>query len=175
VGLDEEEQHGPERELAQEQWNALLNRQWHAALHRLSGMVIDEHRVSDLLGPILRHKYELPLVQVRRSLVYGSHSVRMRRVVHDMWLGKRPIKVGAIGGSITHGAVASKRGETDWVSLVGKYLRTAFPRTNITMRNGALPATPSALMNMCLENYVDDDVDLVLVEYVANDGANRCG
>jgi hypothetical protein len=31
----------------------------------------------------------------------------------------------------------------------------------------------SALMNMCLEQYVDDDVDLVFVEYVANDGTDR--
>ncbi len=98
-------------------------------------------------------------------------------------------------------------------SLVGKYLREAFPRANITTRNGALPATPSALMNMCLETYVDAgewlkggsgcgcvltallchlglhaaftrtdntqhalktraDVDLLFVEYCANDGSN---
>jgi len=81
-------------------------------------------------------------------------------VVHDLLLGKR-IRVGAIGGSITHGAKASKIGETDWFSLVGKYLRTAFPRANITTRNGALPATPSALMNMCLETYVDAGEALV--------------
>jgi hypothetical protein len=58
-------------------------------------------------------------------------------------------------------------------SLVGKYMKHAFPRASISLRNGALPATPSALMNMCLEQYVDDDVDLVFVEYVANDGSNR--
>jgi hypothetical protein len=53
-------------------------------------------------------------------------------------------------------------------------MKRAFPRASISLRNGALPATPSALMNMCLEQYVDDDVDLVFVEYVANDGSNRC-
>jgi hypothetical protein len=47
---------------------------------------------------------------------------------------------------------------------VGKYLKSAFPKAGVTLRNGALPATPSALMNMCLEQYVDDDVDLVFVE-----------
>jgi hypothetical protein len=52
-------------------------------------------------------------------------------------------------------------------------MKRAFPRASISLRNGALPATPSALMNMCLEQYVDDDVDLVFVEYVANDGSNR--
>lgn len=64
------------------------------------------------------------------------------KVVHDLILAKKPIKVGAIGGSITNGAKASKIGETDWFSLVGKYMRTAFPKANITTRNGALPATP---------------------------------
>ena len=53
-------------------------------------------------------------------------------------------------------------------------MHAAFPKANITLRNGALPATPSSLMNMCLEQYVDAAVDLVFVEYVANDGSNRC-
>ena len=77
---------------------------------------------------------------------------------------KPMIKIGAIGGSITHGAKASRMGENDWFSLVGKYARAAFPNADVQMRNGALPATPSALMNMCLETYVDEDVDLVFVE-----------
>jgi hypothetical protein len=29
-------------------------------------------------------------------------------------------------------------------------------------------------MEMCLEQSVDSDVDLLFVEYIANDGANRC-
>jgi hypothetical protein len=44
----------------------------------------------------------------------------------------------------------------------------------VQLRNGCLPATPSALMEMCLEQSVDADVDLLFIEYVANDGANRC-
>lgn len=43
----------------------------------------------------------------------------------------------------------------------------------VLLRNGCLPATPSALMDMCLEQSIDADVDLLFVEYVANDGANR--
>ncbi len=43
----------------------------------------------------------------------------------------------------------------------------------VVLRNGCLPATPSALMDMCLEQSVDEDVDLLFIEYVANDGANR--
>lgn len=111
---------------------------------------------------------------MQKGLVYTGSNFRLRKVIHDLILGKRPLKIGAIGGSITNGAKASKIGETDWFSLVGSYLTTAFQRANITTRNGALPATPSALMNMCLEQYVDADTDLVFVEYVANDGSNRC-
>lgn len=148
-------------------------RHWNAHLHRLQAITLERRRFTEILGPILQHQYTLPMTQVQKSLVYTGSNYRLRRVVHDMILGKRPIKVGAIGGSITNGAKASIIGETDWFSLVGRYLKTAFPKAIITTRNGALPATPSALMNMCLEQYVDEDVDLMFVEYVANDGSNR--
>lgn len=146
-------------------------------MHRLQSLRLDDHPVlslGHLLGRVLQHQYTLPMEQVSKGLVYTGSNFRLRKVVRDLVVSKRPIKVGAIGGSITNGAKASVIGQTDWFSLVGTYLKTAFPRANITTRNGALPATPSALMNMCLEQYVDEDVDLVFVEYVANDGSNRC-
>lgn len=149
------------------------NHHWQNSKHRLQSLKLDGHGLGDFLRHIMQHDYVLPLEQLQKSLVYTGSNFRLRKVVHDLILAKRPIKVGAIGGSITNGAKASKIGETDWFSLVGKYMKAAFPKANITTRNGALPATPSALMNMCLEQYVDEDVDLVFVEYVANDGSNR--
>lgn len=146
---------------------------WRSTRHRLQSLKLDNRSLGDFLRHIMDHKYSLPLEQVQKGLVYTGSNFRLRTVVHDLILGKRPIKVGAIGGSITNGAKASRIGKTDWFSLVGKYLQVAFPRANVTTRNGALPATPSALMNMCLEQYVDPDVDLVFVEYVANDGSDR--
>jgi hypothetical protein len=159
----------------------VVARQWRAHLSRVSALATGGPRsrsVGDLLGPVLTEwEYALPLPQVRKSLVYaGGANARLRRVVHDLLVGagatangdgttnKPTIKVGAIGGSITHGAKASRMGENDWFSLVGQYMRAAFPNANVVVRNGALPATPSALMNMCLETYVDEDVDLVFVE-----------
>jgi hypothetical protein len=38
---------------------------WHGHLHRLASVTVGERRMGDLLGPILRHKYELPPGQVR--------------------------------------------------------------------------------------------------------------
>jgi hypothetical protein len=146
---------------------------WQNSKHRLQSLKLDGHGLGDFLRHIMQHDYVLPLEQLQKSLVYTGSNYRLRKVVHDLILAKRPIKVGAIGGSITNGAKASKIGETDWFSLVGKYMKTAFPKANVTTKNGALPATPSALMNMCLEQYVDEDVDLVFVEYVANDGSDR--
>jgi hypothetical protein len=149
------------------------NHHWQNSKHRLQSLKLDGHGLGDFLRHIMQHDYILPLEQLQKSLVYTGSNYRLRKVVHDLILANRPIKVGAIGGSITNGAKASKIGETDWFSLVGSYMKTAFPKANVTTRNGALPATPSALMNMCLEQYVDEDVDLVFVEYVANDGSNR--
>jgi hypothetical protein len=64
------------------------------------------------------HKHACPPPQVQRSLVYLGANQRLRRVVHDMLVGKS-VRVGAIGGSITHGAKATKIGETDWFRWVG--------------------------------------------------------
>ncbi len=38
-------------------------------------------------------------------------------------------------------------------------------------RNGAVSAAPSMLTELCLENFMDADVDLVFVEFVVNDGS----
>lgn len=48
-----------------------------------------------------------------------------------------------------------------------------FPAANVTLRNGCVPATPSAYMVMCLEMSMDDDADLVFVEYIQNGGFRR--
>lgn len=48
-------------------------------------------------------------------------------------------------------------------------LRDEFPYANVTGRNGALSATPP--MDLCLDKFVEPDVDLVFIEYCANDGA----
>jgi hypothetical protein len=54
--------------------------------------------------------------------------------------------------------------------LVEGYLKSAFPRARVKARNGCVPATMSEYTSMCLERFVDADVDLVFVEYTVNGG-----
>ncbi len=48
------------------------------------------------------------------------------------------------------------------------YIINAFPNTTVLAKNGAIPGTPPSYAIVCLEKMVDEDVDLVFVEYIAN-------
>jgi hypothetical protein len=50
------------------------------------------------------------------------------------------------------------------------YLEQAFPRAKVIRRNGAIPATSAAYTYMCLELAVDEQVDLLFIEFTMNDG-----
>ncbi|GIM03448.1 hypothetical protein Vretimale_8227 [Volvox reticuliferus] len=81
------------------------------------------------------------------------------------------VHVGVVGGSISWGHGATKRGEKDWFSHFSKWLIDAFPRSNITARNGCVPGVPSSYMILCLEQSLNyEDVELVFVEFNLNDG-----
>ncbi|EFJ52634.1 hypothetical protein VOLCADRAFT_85814 [Volvox carteri f. nagariensis] len=69
---------------------------------------------------------------------------------------------------ISWGQGTSKRGVTDWFSVFASWMISAFPRANITARNGCTPGVPTPYMIMCLELSVDPDVDLVFMEYTLN-------
>ena len=73
----------------------------------------------------------------------------------------------ALGGSLTMGRGASAFGRTDWVALVGSWLRGAFPGANHSMLNSAIPASPSEYISFCLQHYLPPQPDLVLVSSAA--------
>ncbi len=50
------------------------------------------------------------------------------------------------------------------------YLEQAFPRAKVIRRNGAIPASSAAYSYMCFEMAVDEDIDLLFIEFTMNDG-----
>lgn len=94
------------------------------------------------------------------------HACRLRNTVTKLLHSKQPVKVGVVGGSITY----QDGPEPRWFEHLTAYLRTAFPAVEVVAKNGAIPGTPSNYAAMCLEIMVDEDVELVFVEYILNDG-----
>lgn len=115
-----------------------LSRGWQRNFNRLAGIHWDLRHGSGLLPnetqiqlrPLWNHTFHLPMAQLQRSLVYVGPNHRLRRVIRGLQQG-RTVKVGVIGGSISHGAKASKIGETDWFSLVGQFLRSSYPQAKV--------------------------------------------
>ena len=125
------------------------------------------------LAPLLNHTFSVPEAQLLRATAYGGPMQRVRALVAAAIAGRLPnatLRVGVVGGSIAWGHGATKRGANDFFSLVVTWLRAAFPKVRVEARNGCVPGTPAAYMAICLSNHVDDDADLVFVEYTLNDG-----
>jgi len=67
-------------EAAKERSREMGNNAWHGQLHRLANLMVDDQMIGDLLGPVLRHQYELPPMQVRLQLWSGDRRGRSVRV-----------------------------------------------------------------------------------------------
>lgn len=115
-----------------------LNRGWQRNFHRLAGMHWDvksaaaflPNETRTQLQPLWNYTFTLPLPQLQRSMVYVGPNHRLRRVLLGLQQGQTT-RVGVIGGSISHGAKASKIGQTDWFSLVGKFLQSSYPKAKV--------------------------------------------
>eukprot|EP00882_Tetradesmus_deserticola_P020334 GHRQ01021956.1.p2 GENE.GHRQ01021956.1~~GHRQ01021956.1.p2 ORF type:complete len:174 (-),score=58.25 GHRQ01021956.1:92-613(-) len=124
-----------------------LNRGWQRNFHRLAGMHWDIRHAAGILpnetrsqlAPLWNYTFTLPQSQLQRSLVYIGPNHRLRRVLLGLQQGQ-PAKVGVIGGSISHGASASKIGRTDWFSLVGEFLMNSYPQAQVGLDMRLLPA-----------------------------------
>lgn len=114
------------------------------------------------------YMYTLPEDILKMGVRPAEADNRMRRFL-TKWLSGEEVKVGIVGGSIGLGAGASSAGETDWFSILTSFFSKAFPQSKVRGRNGALSATGSSYMNLCLDNHVDADTDLLIVDYAIND------
>ncbi|KAG2434505.1 hypothetical protein HYH02_012172 [Chlamydomonas schloesseri] len=142
--------------------------------HTWSTVEVNRQPVSTLLSSVFGgYRFTLPKLQLQRGTAYVGAASRLRRLVKELLLPhsqKTNFKVAVIGGSISWGQFTSKRGQTDWFSTFTRWMISAFPRANITGRNGCTPGVPTPYMIMCLELSLDPDVDLVIMEYTLNDG-----
>lgn len=57
-----------------------------------------------------------------------------------------------------------QRGSSDWFSRLQQYIRTAFPHAAVTAKNGCVPGGHSEFVAACLDKFVSQDADLILVE-----------
>ncbi|KZV88439.1 hypothetical protein EXIGLDRAFT_772719 [Exidia glandulosa HHB12029] len=101
-----------------------------------------------------------------RSRGYEGSNARLRRVLRDAERG-RPIKVAVLGGSVTNGH--GVKPDQNWVNLFGAWWNRTFPRSELTLQNGAVPATGSDYFSMCFGEHIDRDADLIVTELAVND------
>ena len=79
------------------------------------------------------------------------------------------IVIGAIGGSITMGALASEP-EHRWVNLVAQWFRNKYPNINVSLCNAGIGATTSLFGALRVESdLLKYEPDLVFFEYSIND------
>jgi hypothetical protein len=104
---------------------------------------------------------------------YTGPRTRLRRVLAEMLTGK-PIEIDVLGGSVSAGAIASRKmaavDPNDVWSLVRIHLQTnASPK--IAFYNNARSATKSYIASLCINRFLNSTADLVFVEFIANDGS----
>ncbi|GIL69214.1 hypothetical protein Vretifemale_172 [Volvox reticuliferus] len=138
---------------------------WKKKVHGLNSAA------SKQLEPFLSYEFLLPQLQLMAGLKYPSSAKRLRKFVSNLMTGDRPLKVGIVGGSISWGQGTTAHGVRDWFSIFMTWLASV-SRVPVIGRNGCIPGTPSFYMVLCWEHSVDPDVDLILVEYVFNDGVD---
>ncbi len=103
-----------------------------------------------------------------RSVVDMGQAARVQRALDKARRGGKVV-IGAIGGSITAGARASKP-EFRWVNRVAQWWIDTFPQADIKLVNAGIGATGSDIgAHRVKTDLLKDRPDFVLVEYAVND------
>jgi len=104
---------------------------------------------------------------------YTGPRTRLRRVMTDMLAGNK-VEVAVLGGSVSAGAIASRKqaavDPNDVWSLVRLELQNHVS-PKIEFYNNARSATKSYIASLCLNRFLNSTADLVFVEFIANDGS----
>lgn len=93
------------------------------------------------------------------------------RIYHVMAKARRgePVTIGAIGGSITAGSLASTENKR-WINIVTAWWRTRFPASTIKLVNAGIGGTGSDIGTFRVKNDIlSKDPDFVIIEFSVND------
>lgn len=142
---------------------------WEKFTGQTAALQLGQLSMGDQLGNVLSHRFSTPLWQIQSSNVYTAGNARYRRVVNDLRKGT-PIKVVAIGGVATNGSAATSPGRNDYFAQYVNFLAKAFPNAQLTAVRSSVGIAPSPVLAQCLDNFLPNDADLVLLEMTANDG-----
>lgn len=147
--------------------------EWQVYRQNLKALTAGNETVAESLGPLLSWEFSLPLEFIRRGQSYVGPNHRLRRVLADILAGKA-VEVTVLGGSISTGAVASRKMDpknpNDVWSIVRLFMQKNISNS-IQFNNNARSATKSYITSMCLDRFLNDTASLVFVEFIANDGS----
>ncbi|KIZ07114.1 hypothetical protein MNEG_0835 [Monoraphidium neglectum] len=129
--------------------------------------------VGETLGAFLDYKFDLPMEFMRRAQSYSGPRTRLRRVMSDMLSGKK-VEIDILGGSVSAGAVATRKMDPVNPNDVWSLVRIALQKgvsPKISFFNNARSATKSYITSLCIDKFLNATADLVFVEFIANDGS----
>lgn len=107
----------------------------------------------------------------KNSILHFGNYSKLEQVLSRAESGEK-IVIGAIGGSITMGALAAKP-EKRYVNLVSKWFVDTFPKAEILLFNAGIGATDSQFGAFRIgQHLLQYQPDLVIVEFSINDSEN---
>lgn len=102
------------------------------------------------------------------ALVSAGNAARIARVMDKANSGK-PITIGVIGGSVTHGACASTK-EKSYAGILRTWWEQSFPGSTVSYINAGYSGTSSLLgVHRVDEMLLSHNPDFILVEFGVND------
>lgn len=105
---------------------------------------------------------------IARSRVGTGDISRLQRTFAKARRGE-PVTLGAIGGSITVGALATKP-ENGYASRVLEWWRSRFPRSDVRLINAGVGGTGSLYATFRVQkDLLDSEPDVAIVEFAVND------
>ncbi|KAI7846321.1 hypothetical protein COHA_000158 [Chlorella ohadii] len=104
-----------------------------------------------------------------RGLTYYGSGRGLHRLA-DKLLAGQPIKIVAMGGSVTAWAGGNPNGEA-YIARFFQYINSTFPHLQHELYNKGMSAWNSAQFEPCLEHIVPEGADLVVVEFAINDAS----